>query len=101
MSPRCSDEVIVMKLGLINSAWAQAGRDTSFGIKMTKEIGFDTIDIFADPLDLGAKERRLIRRECEKAGLPIISVACVAVGLIDFNPSVQRFHLDRCEAYLD
>jgi sugar phosphate isomerase/epimerase len=90
-----------MKLGLINSAWAQAGKDTAFGIRMTKEIGFDTIDIFADPLDLDIKERRLIPRECERAGLPIISIACVAVGLIDFNPSVQRFHLQRCRAYLD
>ena len=90
-----------MKLGLINSAWAQAGRDTAYGIRMTKQIGFDSIDIFADPLDIDAKERRLIRTECEKAGLPVVSVACVAVGLIDFNPSVQRFHLDRCEAYLD
>ena len=25
----------------------------------------------------------------------------VAVGLIDFNPSVQRFHLERCRRYLD
>jgi sugar phosphate isomerase/epimerase len=90
-----------MKLGLINSAWAQAGRDTAFGIRMTKELGFDTIDIFADPLDLGVKERRLIKRECDQAGLPIVSIACVAVGLIDFNPSVQRFHLQRCKAYLD
>jgi D-psicose/D-tagatose/L-ribulose 3-epimerase len=90
-----------MKLGLINSAWAQAGRDTAFGIHKTKEIGFDTIDIFADPLDLDARERRLIRRECERAGLPIISIACVAVGLIDFNPSVQRFHLERGRRYLD
>jgi sugar phosphate isomerase/epimerase len=90
-----------MKLGLINSAWAQAGRDTAFGIRMTKEIGFDTIDIFADPLDLDVKERRLIKRECDRAGLPIVSLACVAVGLIDFNPSVQRFHLQRCRAYLD
>ncbi len=90
-----------MKLGLINSAWAQAGRDTSFGIRMTKEIGFDTIDIFADPLDIDVKERILIRKECERVQLPIVSVACVAVGLIDFNPSVQRFHLQRCRAYLD
>jgi D-psicose/D-tagatose/L-ribulose 3-epimerase len=90
-----------MQLGLINSAWAQAGRDTAFGVRMTKEIGFDTIDIFADPLDADARERRLIRRECERAGLPIVSVACVAVGLVDFNPSVQRFHLDRCRRYLD
>jgi sugar phosphate isomerase/epimerase len=90
-----------MKLGLINSAWAQAGRDTAFGIRMTKEIGFDTIDIFSDPLDIDARERRLIKREAERAGLPIVSLACVAVGLIDFNPSVQRFHLQRCRAYLD
>ncbi len=90
-----------MKLGLINSAWAQAGRDTAYGIRMTKEIGFDTIDVFADPLDLDVKERRLIKRECDRHGLPIVSIACVAVGLIDFNPSVQRFHLQRCRAYLD
>jgi D-psicose/D-tagatose/L-ribulose 3-epimerase len=90
-----------MKLGLINSAWAQAGRETGYGIRMTKEIGFDTIDIFADPLDIDVKERRLIKRECDKAGLPIVSICCVAVGLIDFNPSVQRFHLQRCRAFLD
>jgi D-psicose/D-tagatose/L-ribulose 3-epimerase len=90
-----------MRLGLINSAWVQAGQGTAFGIRMTKEVGFDTIDVFADPLDLDAAERRLIRRECERVGLPIVSVACVAVGLIDFNPSVQRFHLDRCRKYLD
>lgn len=90
-----------MKLGLINSAWAQAGRGTAYGIRQTKAIGFDSIDVFADPLDVDAKERKLIRTECEAAGLPIISVACVAVGLIDFNPSVQRFHVSRCKAYLD
>jgi sugar phosphate isomerase/epimerase len=90
-----------MKLGLINSAWAQADRDTSFGIRMTKDIGFDSIDIFTDPLDIDIKERQLIKRQCDRCGLPIVSVACVAVGLLDFNPSVQRFHLQRCRAYLD
>jgi D-psicose/D-tagatose/L-ribulose 3-epimerase len=90
-----------MKLGLINSAWAQSGRDTAYGIRMTREIGFDTIDIFTDPLDIDIKERRLIKRECDRVGLPIVSLACVAVGLVDFNPSVQRFHLQRCRAFLD
>jgi sugar phosphate isomerase/epimerase len=90
-----------MKLGLINSAWVQAGRGTAFGIEQTKNIGFDCIDIFADPLEIDVKEKRLIKHECDKAGLPIVSVACVAVGLIDFNASVQRFHLERCKAYLD
>src|SRR5882724_2323110 len=77
---RTSNERIhPMKLGLINSAWAQSGRDTAYGIRQTKDIGFDTIDIFADPLDTGVKERRLI----------------------NFNPSVQRFHMERCRKYLD
>jgi D-psicose/D-tagatose/L-ribulose 3-epimerase len=90
-----------MQLGLINSAWAQAGRETAWGLQKTKELGFDTVDIFADPLDIGIQERQLIRRECERLDLPIVSVCCVATGLIDFNPSVRRFHLDRCRKYLD
>ncbi len=90
-----------MQLGLINSAWAQAGRDTAWGLARTKELGFDTVDIFADPLDISIQERQLIRRECERLQLPIVSVCCVATGLIDFNPSVQRFHIDRCAQYLD
>src|SRR5438045_4306743 len=90
-----------MKLGLINSAWVQSGRGTSFGIHKTKEIGFDSIDIFADPLDIDIKEKRLIKDECDAVDLPIVSIACVAVGLIDFNPSVQRFHRERVRAYLD
>jgi sugar phosphate isomerase/epimerase len=90
-----------MKLGLINSAWVQANRETAFGIRKTKELGFDTIDIFVDPLDADVREKKRIKDECDRLGLPIISIACVAVGLIDFNPSVQRFHLDRVRAYLD
>jgi D-psicose/D-tagatose/L-ribulose 3-epimerase len=90
-----------MKLGLINSAWSQAGQGTAYGIRRTKEIGFDSIDIFADPFDIDARERKLIRDECRKADLPVVSVACVALGLVDFNPSVQHFHMDRCELYLD
>lgn len=90
-----------MKLALINSAWAQAGRETAYGIRRTREIGFDAIDLFADPLDLDIQERRLIRETAAAVELPIISVCCVALGLIDLNPSVRRFHHQRCEAYLD
>lgn len=90
-----------MKLGLINSAFAQAGKGTRFGLEQTKGIGFDTVDIFADPLDIDVKERRLIKDTCDALKLPVKSVACVAVGLVDFNPSVQRFHIERCKRYLD
>ncbi len=90
-----------MKLGLINSAWAQAGRETEWGLQKTKELGFDTIDIFTDPEDIDVRERTLIKRECDRLDLPIVSICCVAVGLIDFNPSVQRFHMQRVRKYLD
>ena len=90
-----------MKLGLINSAWVQAEQPTEFGLRKTKEIGFDAIDIFADPLTLDVVERRLIKDHCDRLGLPIVSLPCVAVGLIDFNPSVRAFHIDRVRAYLD
>jgi D-psicose/D-tagatose/L-ribulose 3-epimerase len=90
-----------MKLGLINSAWAQANQPTAFGLAKTKEIGFDTIDIFTDPLDLDVRERRLIKTECDRLALPIVSLPCVAVGLVDLNPSVRAFHRQRVRAFLD
>ncbi len=90
-----------MKLGLINSAWVQASQPTVFGLQKTKEIGFDTVDIFVDPLDIDIRERRLIKDECDRLDLPIVSIPCVAVGLIDFSPSVQQFHIERVKAYLD
>jgi sugar phosphate isomerase/epimerase len=90
-----------MKLGLINSAWAQAGKGTRFGIEQTKRIGFDTIDILTDPLDIDQAERDVIRKTARDLGLPIKSLCCVAVGLIDLFASVRRFHVDRVMRYLD
>ena len=90
-----------MKLGLINSAWLGSPVGTAEGIRKTKEIGFDTIDIFADPLEIDIRERRLIRDTAQEVGLPVVSVCCVALGLIDFNASVRKFHLIRCKRYLD
>jgi len=90
-----------VKLGLINSAWAQAGRETAWGIRKTREIGFDVLDVFTDPLDIDDRERRLIKETADEVDLPIVSICCVAVGLVDFNPSVQRFHVDRVRRFLD
>jgi D-psicose/D-tagatose/L-ribulose 3-epimerase len=90
-----------MRLGLINSAWAQTGRETAWGLRKTKELGFDTVDLFCDPLDMTIRERCLIPRECERLGLPIVSICCVATGLVDFNPSVVRFHIERVKKFLD
>jgi hypothetical protein len=47
-----------LKLGLISSAWLGTPITTARGIELTRQIGFDSIDIFADPLEIDAKERR-------------------------------------------
>jgi D-psicose/D-tagatose/L-ribulose 3-epimerase len=90
-----------MLLSLINSAWVQANRPTDFGLDETKRIGFDAIDIFTDPLTIDVRERRRIKDRCDELGLPIVSLPCVAVGLIDFNSSVRDFHIERVLEYLD
>ena len=91
-----------MKLGMINSAWEQHGVELVDGLRRTKSIGFDCVDIFQDPLDPGAKERiDAVGKTCRELELPVVSVVGVSVGLIDFNPSVRKFHMERCKAYLD
>ena len=74
-----------MKLGLINSAWLGTAVGTAEGIRKTKEIGFDSIDIFNDPMDIDIKERRLIKDTCREVGLPVISHCCCALGIADFK----------------
>jgi sugar phosphate isomerase/epimerase len=71
------------------------------GIRTAKQIGFDTYDVFEDPLDLTDAERQEIKQTTEEVGLPVRSVVCVAFGIVDFNPSVRRFTLDRIKAYVD
>ena len=90
-----------LELGMISSTWFGTEIGTEEGIRKAKEIGFDTYDIFEDPLDIDDATRKMIKDTCAEVGLPIRSVVCVAFGLVDFNPSVQKFTLDRIKAYVD
>jgi sugar phosphate isomerase/epimerase len=90
-----------MKLGIINSAFQQAGVDTATGLKHISRIGFDTVDIFTEAVGIGKREINLVSRTAEKLGLPIISLPVVAVGLVDFNEPVREFHLERCRKFID
>lgn len=90
-----------MRLGLISSAWLGTSVGTRRGIQLTKEIGFDTIDIFADPLEITPQELRLIRKTCADSNLPVISVVCCALGIANFNRPVREFHVMRAKRYLD
>ena len=88
-----------MKLGLISSAWLGSPVGTAEGIRLTKEIGFETIDIFADPMDIDIRERRLIKDTCREVGIPVVASVCCALGIADFNAPVRRFHVQRADVY--
>ena len=90
-----------MELGMISSTWFDTKIGVEEGIREAKAIGFDTYDIFEDPLDIDDATRKLIKDTCDEVRLPIRSVVCVAFGIVDFNPSVRRFTLDRIRAYVD
>ena len=62
-----------LELGLIGSAWHGTTLGVLEGIAKTKEIGFDSYDVFEDPLTTSDDERRQIKETCDGLGLPIRS----------------------------
>ncbi|MCC6223096.1 MAG: sugar phosphate isomerase/epimerase [Thermoleophilia bacterium] len=90
-----------MQLGLIESAWFHTPLDGKPGLEQAREIGYQTIDIFRDPLALGDDERRAYVRAVAEVGLPVPSLICISLGIADFHPAVQRFHVDRAKRHVD
>ena len=90
-----------MKLGLISSAWDNTPVSLEEGLRKTKEIGFDTVDIFQEPAVLTPQQRRMIREVCREIDLPIVSHVLISLGIADFNPPVQHFHVERAKRSLD
>ena len=90
-----------MKLGIINSAFDQAGVDTATGLAHIARIGFDCVDIFTEAYGISAEEKRVVADTCQQHNLPITSIVVVAAGLIDFNAVVRDFHILRCKAFID
>jgi sugar phosphate isomerase/epimerase len=90
-----------MKLGIINSAFSQAGVDTATGLKHISRIGFDCVDIFTEAVGITKKEISVVGKTCDRLSLPIVSLPVVAVGLIDFNDPVREFHVERCKKFID
>jgi sugar phosphate isomerase/epimerase len=90
-----------MKLGIINSAFHQAGVDTATGLRHIARIGFDCVDIFTEAVGISRREVALVARTCDRLGLPIISLPVVSVGLVDFNEPVREFHIERTRKFID
>lgn len=90
-----------MKLGLINSAFYQAGVDTITGLEHIARIGFDCVDIATEAIGISRREVQRVARASERLELPIVSLPFTGSGLIDFQKAVRDFHLDRAEQFID
>src|SRR5262245_31622559 len=90
-----------MKLGIINSAFVQAGVPTEIGLKHIRRIGFDCVDIHAEAVGISRKEISLVGNTCAKLGLPIISLPVCSLGIADFAEPVRNFHVERTKKFID
>src|SRR6266436_9736004 len=90
-----------MKLGIINSAFYQAGVDTATGLNHIARIGFDCVDIHTEAVNIPKEEVSLVARTCEKIGLPIISLPVCSLGLAYFAAPVREFHIERTNNFID
>ncbi len=89
-----------MKIGLIENAWWDSPVDPISGIKLTKEIGFDTYDLY--PLKgVSARSRREMREALAKAGLPCYAIIAAAFSLTDLNAETRKFTVDWARRQLD
>jgi sugar phosphate isomerase/epimerase len=95
------EKLLRVKLGIINSAFYQAGVDTATGLKHIARIGFDCVDIHTEASDISKKEVNLVANTCEKLGLPIISLPVCSLGLADFAAPVREFHIERTKKFID
>ena len=45
-----------MRVGLIEAVWDGSGNEGLRGVELAKEIGYESVDLVTDPLDLTAEE---------------------------------------------
>jgi D-psicose/D-tagatose/L-ribulose 3-epimerase len=90
-----------MRLGLLEAVWDGSGLEGRAGAQAAEEIGFESVDLITDPLDLTEAELEQAVADARSLPLPVAGGVCVALGIADFNPSVQRFHTERAKRHLD
>jgi sugar phosphate isomerase/epimerase len=90
-----------VQLGLITSAWLGTELEGRRGLELARRIGYDSIDLFWDPLASDEAGYRALLADVEAVGLPVLSVVCTSLGLNDFNPAVRRFHVERAKRHVE
>lgn len=80
-----------MQLGLINSLFLGTDIDPyTDGIEVTKDIGFDTIDIYPDDGEMSQEQVESVKRLTSELDLPVRSVPLILFGLFDPNKSARE-----------
>jgi D-psicose/D-tagatose/L-ribulose 3-epimerase len=91
-----------MEIALVDAVWEGTLFQGRTGLEKANEIGFDAIDVAFDPVGRPATEVEGLLNDVQAVGLPVRSAICVSLGIgSDYNPSVQRFHIERTKAHLD
>ena len=78
-----------MKLGLIENCWWNSSVDPVEGIKIAKEMGFNSYDIFL--FNTSVQTRRAQREAFREFEMPCSSFIVAANGLTDFVPEARKF----------
>jgi sugar phosphate isomerase/epimerase len=90
-----------MRVGVIEAVWDGTEYWGARGAEVAKEIGYASVDLVTDPLDLSDAELDDAVEAAKSGPLPVAAGICVSLGITDFNPSVRRFHTERALRHVD
>ncbi len=91
-----------MEIALVDAVWEGSELEGTPGLAKAREIGFDAVDVAFDPVGQPVEAVDRFIRDAGESGLPVRSVICVSLGIGgDYNPSVQRFHVERAKRHLE
>jgi sugar phosphate isomerase/epimerase len=90
-----------MRVGLIEAVWEGTEYWGAPGAEVAAEIGYESVDLVTDPLDLSESELDAAVEAAASGPLPVAAGICVSLGITDFNPSVRRFHTQRALRHVD
>ena len=88
-----------MKLGLVENCWWSSPVGPVDGMRLAKDIGFDSYDVFL--LDTPGSTREAERKALQECGLPCSSFIVAANGLTDFVPELRKFSIGYVKEQVD
>ncbi|MFI5419853.1 MAG: sugar phosphate isomerase/epimerase family protein [Nitrososphaerales archaeon] len=88
-----------MKLGLVENCWWGSSVDPINGIRLAKEMGFDSYDIF--PLNTSIQILHDQKRAFKQFDMPCYSFIVAANGLTDFVPEMRKSTIDYVKKQLE